>query len=468
MRTPTQSAADTQKVRRDVLGGKRGDGHKRDRRIRRPAADRIRLGKPDPSLTGAAGLVPFANYLDTELRLDVQLYDRFFDLKAGPMVIYPMEAQLRLLIDTTAVGEQRVFGLEGWAHDPLFVWLAGGVIPSVDTVYRDLARFDEDHLALAEELMAKHGLALVRKQRSGIAHLDIDTTVMPLAGSQEDAAVGYNPHYHGRPSYHPLLAVVAETGTCIGAVLRPGDAGFGGEEALVIGSYIQRLQGALGHSGVVRVRIDSGGDCAEIFAEIAQAHAFFIVKARMTRDLCSAVACSAAWRTVDWDADGKPTRQVAEIDFQRKEWALRHQRFRVIGVRSRERDSGKQLYLWPELDFTVQVFITNDPNGDADDLAYEYDGRAGIEPRIAELKYGWGTDCFSSQDFNANHALFLLKLLSHNLLRRYVAVEAPELINWRVPWLRRALLCVPGRLVRSGRTWTLRVQGNSMIYKLLN
>jgi hypothetical protein len=468
MTTATNSTTSTQKVRRDVLGGKRGDGDKRDRRIRRPDAERIRLGKPDPSLTGAAGLVPFANYIDNELHLGTQLYERFFDLKPGPLVIYPMEAQLRLLIDATVVGEHRVFGLEGWAQDPLFVWLAGGVIPSVDTVYRDLARFDEDRVAAAEELMAKHGLALVRKRRLGIAHLDIDTTVMPLAGSQEDAAVGYNPSYHGRPSYHPLLAVVAETGTCIGAVLRPGDAGFGGDEASVIGSYIQRLQGALGRSGVVRVRIDSGGECTEIFAEIDDAHAFFIVKARMTPDLCSAVARTAAWRAVDWDADGKSTRQVAEIDFQRKEWALQHKRFRVIAVRSRERDSGKQLYLWPELDFTVQVFITNDPNGDADDLGYEYDGRAGIEPRIGELKYGWGTDCFSSQDFNANHALFLLKLLSHNLLRRYVAAEAPELVHWRVVWLRRALLCVPGRLLRSGRTLTLRVQGSSMIYKLLN
>jgi hypothetical protein len=467
MRSTTTHATSTQKVRRDVLGGKRGDGHKRDRRIRRPEVTRIRIGKPDPSLTSAAGLVPFANYLD-QLRLDAQLRDRFFGLKPGTMVVYPMEAQLRLLIDVAVVGEHRVFGLEGWAQDPLFVWLAGGVIPSIDTVYRDLARFDEERLVQAEELMAKHGLALVQKQRRRVAHLDIDTTVMPLFGTQEEALRGYNPKYHARPSYHPLLAVVAETGTCIGAVLRPGDVGFGNEDAPLIGRYVRRLQGVLGHSGVVRVRIDSGGDCAEIFAEIDAAQAYFIVKARMSADLCDAVTCTTQWRSVDWDAEGKPTCQVAEVEFQRKEWLARNKRYRVIAQRSRDRDSGKQLYLWPELDYTVQVFITNDPNEDAEDIAREYDGRAGIEPRIAELKGGWGLGSFSSQDFNANHALFLVKLLGHNLLRRYVAAQASELSQWRVQWLRRALLCVPGRLIRSGRTLTLRVAANSRVSKLLN
>ena len=31
--------------------------------------------------------------------------------------------------------------------------------------------------------------------------LDIDTTIMPLYGKQEGAALGYNPHKPGRPSH---------------------------------------------------------------------------------------------------------------------------------------------------------------------------------------------------------------------------------------------------------------------------
>jgi Transposase DDE domain len=130
---------------------------------------------------------------------------------------------------------------------------------------------------------------------------------------------------------------------------------------------------------------------------------------------------------------------------------------RVIAVRSKERDIGKQLYLWDDADWTVQAYLTNDQHGDADELAREYDGRAGVEPLIGDLKGAWGIGKIPSADFDANHAALLLKLLTHNLLRRYVLATAPALAAWRAPWLRRALLVVPGRFGRSGRRPRLRL-----------
>jgi hypothetical protein len=112
--TTTFPTPSTQKVRRDVLGGKRGDGHRRDRPIQRPDPHRIRLGAPDPTLTGVAGLVPFGAFLADE-GIDRALHDAFGSLKDGPSVVYPMAAQLRLLMDAFAAGEARVFGLEALA-----------------------------------------------------------------------------------------------------------------------------------------------------------------------------------------------------------------------------------------------------------------------------------------------------------------------------------------------------------------
>jgi hypothetical protein len=161
-----------------------------------------------------------------EQGVDRDLARRFTRLKSGPLVVYPMPAQLRLLIDAAAVGENRVFGLESWAAHAPFVRLAGGVVPSLDTVYRDLARFDDAAITDLERLMAAHGLADLRCRRNARLHLDIDSTVEPLLGTQQGALPGPNPRYHGRPSYHPLLAAVAEAGTVIGADLRPGRHGF--------------------------------------------------------------------------------------------------------------------------------------------------------------------------------------------------------------------------------------------------
>jgi hypothetical protein len=415
------------------------------------------MGTPDAGLTAYGGLAGFGVFL-RDLGVDESLRYRFGRLKAGPMVVYPMPAQMRLLMDAALVGEARVFGVEALAADPLFVHLAGGVVPSLDTVYRDLRRFDDEAIADLEALMAEHGLVAVRAKRRALVHLDVDTTVEPVFGDHEGALPGPNPRYHGRPSYHPILARCAETDTVVGGKLRPGDTSFGEADAPTVGDWIDRLREAAGASTLIRVRIDAAGDCTKIMRTVEEHKAQFLIKARTTPDLCAAIyrVPRGCWRTVDVDADNKPTRQVAEVEFTRKEWTAQGLTVRVIAVRSRDRQ-GKQLYLWEEADWTVQAFLTNDFDDDADELAHGYDGRAGVEPLIGDLKGAWGIGKVPSGDFNANHAALLLKLLTHNLLRRYVLATAPALAAWRAPWLRRALLVVPGRFGRSGRSPRLKL-----------
>ena len=458
----------SQKVRRDFLGGKRGDGKRRTKRIARPRASRIGRGRPDPSLTSVAGLVPFGSYLE-DIGVDQQLREAFFEMKSGPLVVYPMESQVRLLIDANVVGEQRVFGVEALAADPLFVKLAGGGVPSIDTLYRDLGRFGEPEVTRLEELMAGHGTSGLQELDAQVVHVDIDTTVETVFGQQEGAELGYNPRYHGRPSYHPLLAFIAETGSCVGAQLRPGNSTLGQAEAGTIGRYVRRVTGCVSQGVRVVARIDSGGDCAEILGELKQAGSTFVVKARLTQDLLGAMfqVPDADWKTVDEDADRAPLVQVTELPFQRQEWTARGERYRVVAVRRRDRDTGQQVQLWPHLDFSVQAFITNDGVSPAETIAAEYDGRAEVEPRIAELKGGVGIGKVPTHSFDANHATLLIKLLSHNLVRRYVHERVPELRSWRTPWITRALFRVPGRLVRSGRKTSLRVPPRSMLQRAL-
>jgi hypothetical protein len=458
----TTTTPGTGKVRRDVTGGKRGDGHQRHRRVRRTDPRRIKAGKSDPSLTGVAGLIAFGVFLRA-INVDSELRQLFFRLKSGPLVVYPMEAQLRLLIDLFVMGEHRVFGLEAAAADPLFTLLAGGVVPSIDTVYRDLERFGDEDLVLLDDYIAKHAAAEAKAMRLRVAHLDVDSTVEPLFGEHEGALPGYNPRYPGRPSYHPIIGRIAEVDAIIGARLRPGDTTFGGDDAAYVQTLLERTRAAVGPRCLVYVRIDAAGDCTEMMRVITAQGAHFLTKAKMTKDLCAAVALASEWTTVDEDADGKPTRQVAEIAFARKEWSTQGLKVRVIAVRSRDRDNGKQIHLWNELDYTAQVFLTSDHDSDLDDLARRYNNRAGIEPLIAELKGAWGIDKVPSYNFQANHAALLLKVLAYNLLRRFVRAHAPTLRRWRAPWIRRALITVPGRIIRSGRELSIRMSPRPMM-----
>lgn len=172
-------------------------------------------------------------------------------------------------------------------------------------------------------------------------------------------------------------------------------------------------------------------------------------------------AATERWTTVDRDALGKPTRQVAEIAFERNDWPPG--KWRVFAVRTNDRLSGKQSCLWQDLDYSVHVYATNDHAHDADHLARCYDDRAGIETLIAELKGGFGIAKVSSASFDANEAGFLLKVLAFNLLRRWVGARHPAVAPWRTTWVRRICVLIPGRLLRSGGRWELRLAPRPML-----
>ena len=457
----------SKKVRRDFAGGKRADGRQRKRRIVRPDPQTIRVRASGENLSGVGGLLLLGGFL-RRIGLDAQLRERFERLKADPRTIYPMAWQMRLLIDAFAAGEDRVFGLESLATDPLFVALAGGVVPSLDTCYRDLCRFDDPAIAELEDLMAHHGLELLRRSKYDVVHIDIDTTVEPLFGTQEGALPGPNPHYHGRPSYHPILARVEETNTIVAAKLRPGDTGLGKEDIPWIERTIERVREVVGPDAILYVRIDAAGDTTEILEAITRQKAFFVVKARLTQNLAGTIATipESDWTTTEWDADGKPREQVAVVNFVRSEWPTGH--YRVVALRSIDRPSGKQVFLWNGLEYTAQAYVTNEWFEAPENIPARYNLRAGIEPLIGDLKNGWGIGKIPSQVFEANHAILLLKLLAHNVMRRFVAVKCPELLNLRTAWLRRVLVNVPARLLRSGRRLFLEIPPKSMLARMPN
>jgi hypothetical protein len=455
--TKITSTPRTRKVRRRSAGGKPSRGwelQREGRRVRRADVRKLCMGEPDARLTTVGGLVSF-NAFVREQGLHRELSRRFGHLKVGRGVVYPMGAQMQLLLDMSVAGAQRVFDLEMLAADPLFRHLAGGSVPSIDILYDDLRRFDAPALEDLEEVLAEHGAAPLRGQRLREVFVDLDTTVTPLFGTQEGALPGPNPHYHGRPSYHPILARIAQTGTIIGARLRPGDRGLGELDVQDVEQWLDRTRAAAGPAALLTMRIDAGGDCAQLLRAIDNKGAWFLVKMKQTPNLVGAVWATQRWITVERDALNHPTRQVAEINFEREGWPPG--KWRVFAMRTNDRLSGSQSGLWEDLDYSVHVYATNDDVHDADELARRYDDRAGIEPIIGELKGGFGIGKVSTDCFDANEAAFLLKVLAFNLLRRWVRARHRAVASWRTPWIRRVCVHIPGRLLRAGGRWELRL-----------
>ena len=64
--------------------------------------------------------------------------------------------------------------------------------------------------------------------------------------------------------------------------------------------------------------LGASGDCTEIMKSIEDEGAWFVTKARLTRDLKLAIFNTKKWQTIEHDVDGRPLRQVANVKFERK------------------------------------------------------------------------------------------------------------------------------------------------------
>ena len=87
--------------------------------------------------------------------------------------------------------------------------------------------------------------------------LVLDSTVSVRYGTrQAGAECGYNPKKPGRPSHHPLLAFLQETGDCMGVRWRPGSAHTAAGAEAWLAERVARLREA----GVrdITVRLDKG------------------------------------------------------------------------------------------------------------------------------------------------------------------------------------------------------------------
>ena len=153
----------------------------------------------------------------------------------------------RVLDDLPLLDRRGIRRLFGWTR-----------LPDPTTFGRWLRRAGEPLVPLLDELLWH---VVCRRWRLGgvprALTLILDSTVSVRYGlKQAGAERGYNPHKPGRPSHHPLLAFVQETGDCMGIRWRPGNAPTAaGAEA-----WIADLVGRLRSVGVetITVRLDKG------------------------------------------------------------------------------------------------------------------------------------------------------------------------------------------------------------------
>ena len=138
----------------------------------------------------------------------------------------------------------------------IFGWIR---VPDPTTFGRWLRRAGECMVPLLDELvwrMVRQRWALAGGAPEKLTLMLDSTVVVRYGQKQAGADRGYNPKKRGRPSHHPLVAFIRETGDCLGVRWRAGSAHTAEGAQEWIEELVERLRGA----GVrdITVRLDKG------------------------------------------------------------------------------------------------------------------------------------------------------------------------------------------------------------------
>lgn len=345
------------------------------------------------------------------------------------------------------LGHERIFHYESLEQDPLLAAKLGlAKLPDASLLYKDIPkRVGTDEGQAAIRSAQRQVIGALLRQRSNIV-VDIDSTVETVYGEQELAATGYNPHHHGRASFHPLLAFEAQTGCCLYDELRPGNA----HTAEGFAEFYQKLKEQLPEGcNIGTVRCDKGFTGEAVFQALEADEVDYVIKLKWTKPLAE-MASRLAWHCVT-DGNGEHI-DWAQTMYQATTWSKPR---RVIIVRRLDIDPDEVLcadWLW---DYEA-IATTFDSEGD--EVWRFYNHRGNAENHIKETKYGFAIDQFSSGSEGGNRALQGLKLLAYNLFQWFKqALLNPAYQHWTAGRIRRCLLHLPGVMVKHARQRTLRL-----------
>jgi hypothetical protein len=276
--------------------------------------------------------------------------------------------------------------------------------------------------------------------------LDLDSTVIETYGFQKQGGREFT-YLHTR-GYHPLLAVLAESGEVIHSRLREGRASAGRGAASFARQALVRL-GRLGPHQEVVVRADSGFYSEKVVAACRAHRACFSISIRLQKshhDLIDAIP-EGDWKPIPYWLDGAA--DVAEVPYRP---FGKKQTYRLI-VRRVAPTPGSQLWL-RGLDHSYYAFLT-DREGEMLELEADHRQHAVVENAIRDLKYGLALNHMPSGKFGANAAWLALNVIAHNLCRwqgRLGDFAVTCLKTWR-----QRFFALPGRLVQHGRQRRLRL-----------
>ncbi len=393
-------------------------------------------------VSGWGGLLLVFRYLERQGIREL-LTAALPDGRTSPNQI-PVVTQVLSLFATVLTGGRRFAHVERLRQDAaLQAFLGTRRIPSAMTLTRYFGGFVRSQVEAVSAVLALPLAARLRRLGGDV--LDLDSTVFERYGQQEGSLKGHNPRKHGRPSHHPLLAMLARAKVVLHGWLRSGNSG---SARGVLGFLAEALARLPPGFRIEAVRADAGFFEAAFLEELERRGLAYAIAVRTTKLVKLCIVGLSEWAPVDRGLE------VAEARFLPPSW--KHSR-RIVVVREHTRErpdaKGRRLFELPGYTFHTVVTTLDLP---AIEVWRFYNGRSDCENRLKELKHDYGADGFCLRTFEGTEAVFRLICALYNLVAAFKAEvtqdPAPQLGRLRTQHF------VAGAIVgREGRDVVLRL-----------
>lgn len=406
-------------------------------------SERLEIAYTDKPVSGWGGLVAMVRFFD-RLGVRALLARALPDGRTSPNQI-PVVDMVLSLFAMVLSGGRRFAHVERLRADEVVRTLLGVArMPSAMTLTRYFGGFVRSQVEHLSEVVWALVKGKLRPSALGSV-LDLDSTVFERYGTQEGSLKGHNPRKHGRPSHHPLLAMLAEAKMVVHAWLRSGNAGSARGAVAFLTETLARLGEDF---RLYALRADSGFFIAEFLDELEQRQLPYAIAVRMAPHLKRAVIGIREWTVI------APGLEAAELSFEAPSWRAPR---RVVVVREeiQERPDAKGRRLIEVPGYTFHGIVTTLALSPVDTWRF-YNHRADCENRLKELKDDFGANGFCLQSFDGTEAVFRLLCFLFNLValfkREVTHNEAPQLGT-----LRTDILVVGGIVGADGRKTVLRL-----------
>jgi hypothetical protein len=378
--------------------------HAEDSVYRGPSGTEITF--TDQPITGWGGLALVARFFEA-IGIRKVLEQALPDGRTSPNQVPVVDMAIELLA-TILMGGRRFAHVERFRADPVLPGMFGlERKASAMTITRYFGGWKSGHVQHLVEVTGRLlGERLIPANPSAV--LDLDSTVFERYGQQEGSLKGHNPRKHGRPSHHPILAMLAQSKRIVHTWLRSGNTGTARGVSAFLDEALDRLPE---HTHVGTVRADSGFFISDFLSDLEGRGLSYAVAVRIQRPVQKAICSAENWRLFGRGIE------VCELSWQPFPWKA-PRRLIVVREQLHERPdaAGRRLFDLPG--YTFHAVITN-LSLPPEEVWRFYNGRADCENRIKELKLDFAADGFCLSSFCGTEAVLQLNGLLFNLIAAF-------------------------------------------------